>query len=223
MSAARETVEVQTSDTEGRPVEDLKSAVIRLGMTLTRTLATSYALRQTFRISSPTVKQRMRQLWEHSLDVSLLSWDLARRLKDVNPERALLAGLIHDVGVIPVLTYVERAGLMLETGTLETLIRKLRVMVGVLVANHWSLDKELTTVIADAEAWMRFSRNKPDLCDVVLIAHHLHYTRTPPAEPTPQLETLPAYHRIGLCPMDTLQILYDAAHEVAAVKAWLTS
>jgi HD-like signal output (HDOD) protein len=207
----------------GKPVGDLKSAVIRLGVGLTRTLATSYALRQTFRVTSASVKQRMRELWEHSLDVSTLSWNLARRLKGYDPERALLCGLIHDVGVIPVLTYVERSELSLEPAALEGAIRKLRVMVGLLVANYWGLDKELTGVITDAEAWMREASAKHDLCDVVLVAQHLHFTRTPRREPLPQLETLPAYHRLGLCPMDSLQILYDAAKEVAAVKAWLSS
>jgi HD-like signal output (HDOD) protein len=206
----------------GRPIGDLKSAVVRLGMALTRSLAASFALRQTFRISSPLIEQRIRALWEHSVDVSAMSYVLARKLKGFDPERALLAGLIHDIGAIPILTYIERSALQPAPETLDGAISKLRVMVGVLVANSWRLDSELATVIAESEDWMRNSGTEPDLCDVVLVAQRLHYARSPHGESLPPLDSLPAYRSLGLS-LNTHKVVNDAQQEIAGVKSWLNA
>jgi HD-like signal output (HDOD) protein len=204
----------------GKPVGDLKTAVVRLGIGLTRSLAASFALRHTFRVTSPAIERRMRALWEHSVDVSAISYVLARKLGGFDPERALLAGLIHDIGVIPILSYVERAGLNPPPDTLEEAIRKLRVMVAVLVAKHWRLDDELITVIAEGEDWLRDPANAPDLCDVVLLAQRIHYAKAAPNEFLPPLEALPAYGKLGRI-LDTRRIIEDAEQEIASVKAWL--
>ncbi len=41
-----------------------------------------------------------RTFWEHSLGVAMVSRHLARRVGMKDPEKAYLAGLLHDIGII---------------------------------------------------------------------------------------------------------------------------
>lgn len=87
-------------NTSGRSIADVRSAVSRLGFRNLRALATAFLVRQ---MSDATGKhplqQRMAtQLWEHTAHVTALAHALARRVTHVDPEAALFAGIIHEVG-----------------------------------------------------------------------------------------------------------------------------
>ena len=138
-----------------RPIDNIKNAVVRLGLKTTRNLATSIALRDTFKVKSMKVKQRMQELWEHSVNISTLSYIIARNHRGFDPERALMAGLLHDVGAIPILNHIDKQKLELSNDELEDAIIKLRAIVGTLVIDNWGMDAELATVVEEAELWNR--------------------------------------------------------------------
>ena len=56
----------------------------------------------------PALKKRMRQLWKHSTRVAALCFVLAKQTRAFPPDQALLAGLIHDIGEIAVITYLDK-------------------------------------------------------------------------------------------------------------------
>jgi HD-like signal output (HDOD) protein len=180
-----------------KPVDNIKNAVVRLGAKITRNLATSVAMRERFSAKTPLVKKRMQQLWEHSVHTSALSFVIARETSGFDAERALMAGLLHDIGVIPILNHVDNQKLDPSPEELEATIKKLRAITGVLVINDWGLDKEFVTVIEEADDWLRDPAPEPDYCDVVLFAQlcaaHDHVG---PAE-LPALQDTPAYQKLN--------------------------
>jgi HD-like signal output (HDOD) protein len=180
-----------------KPVDNIKNAVVRLGAKITRNLATSVAMRERFSAKTPLVKKRMQQLWEHSVQASALSFVIARETSGFDAERALMAGLLHDIGVIPILNHVDNQKLDPRPEELEATIKKLRAITGVLVINDWGLDKEFVTVIEEADDWLRDPAPEPDYCDVVLFAQlcaaHDHVG---PAE-LPALQDTPAYQKLN--------------------------
>ena len=50
----------------------------------------------------------METLWQHSAYVAALSFVLGRETPGIDPEQALLAGLIHDIGSVAAIGGVNR-------------------------------------------------------------------------------------------------------------------
>ena len=57
------------------------------------------------------LRERSKDVWEHTLQISALSYILARKCTPLDAERALLAGLVHDVGVLPILAHAQETEL----------------------------------------------------------------------------------------------------------------
>ena len=206
------------------PVDNIKGSIVRLGLKTTRSLATSIALRKTFEIKSPPIKQAIHNLWEHSVNISALSYVIAKRQSGFDPERALMAGLLHDIGAIPILKYIGNHNLSLDQEELASTISKLRAMIGVVVLNYWGLDSELVTVVEEAEKWDRDNGPKPDLCDIVLVSHLCTDQGNPYNGKMPALTEVPAYKKLDLGPQSedqNLEILSEAEHEIASIKQLL--
>ena len=80
------------------PAETVRSAVMSLGMWRVRDLLFSNALSQVIPakrwVIDPTI------FWRHSLGVALVSRKFAEMIEYPDPEKAYLAGLLHDIGVL---------------------------------------------------------------------------------------------------------------------------
>jgi putative nucleotidyltransferase with HDIG domain len=81
----------------GIPTDSLRGAVRTLGIAHTRDIAISCSMMRigaAQKILDPVV------FWEHSLGCAILSRKLARSVGFDDPEKAYLAGLLHDVGYV---------------------------------------------------------------------------------------------------------------------------
>ena len=207
-----------------KPIDSIKNAVVRLGLKITRNLASSIAMRETFQVKSPVIRERTKTLWEHSVNISALSYVIAQELKGLDPERALMAGLLHDIGVIPILYYIEQNKLSLEPQDIDNTIQKLRGMLGVLVINYWGMDQELVTVAEECENWSRDSGPDVDYCDIVLVSQLYDAIDTPRADTLPKFDEVPAYRKLNFGDEGgehNLQIIQNAEKEIASIKQLL--
>ncbi len=83
----------------GREVSDVKTAVNRLGFSTLRTLAMALVTRQMAGGGgSPAQQAAARQLWERTAHVAALARVLAQKVTGQNPDIALFAGLVQDIG-----------------------------------------------------------------------------------------------------------------------------
>ncbi len=85
----------------GRSIGDVRTAIARLGFRNVRALATGFLARQiaTGRgVATPRQRDMAGQLWQHTAHVTALAHTLARRVTQVDPELALFAAIIHDIG-----------------------------------------------------------------------------------------------------------------------------
>ncbi len=197
----------------------IEDAVVRLGMRTTHHLVVTFALRELFRATSPHLRQSMRELWEHSCRVAALSHVLARKLDSgFDADFALLAGLVHDIGVLAVLAYAgEFPPDELDPDDLEATVQHMRARIGGLVLRRWHLPGELATVAEQAEQWERAGDDTPDYADLVLIAQLHSYVGTPRQADLPQIDKVPAFKKLGLealSPEASIGILDEAAEEI---------
>lgn len=204
----------------GNPVGSLRDAIVRLGLTVTRRLVVTIAIQQVFHTESVLVRKRMQALWDRSVMVSALSFVIARRCKGFDPEHALLAGLLHDVGEVPILDYAARHRDQIGDGELDSIIDKLRVVVGELVVESWKLEPSVQEVVAECGDWNREHSASPDYCDLVIVAR-LHWLNEQGARADlPRYDEVPAFRRLGLGAPDAsgrLELIEEARGEIREI------
>ncbi|EXJ15413.1 HDOD domain-containing protein [Imhoffiella purpurea] len=207
-----------------KPIADVRNAIIRLGMDLTRSVVMSLAMQQVFRTRSPLVKHFMKATWNRSVHISALGYVIARRCEGLNPEEALLAGLLCDVGVVPILDYVSRHYRDIEDDALEAALLRLKGRVGELVMADWGLGSDLIQVVRESERWYRDSGERPDYCDIVLVARLYRLHQSEPRGPLPRYDEVPAYFNLGLgteAGEQEADFISEASEQISEVMAML--
>ena len=83
----------------GRAINDLKSAISRLGFSSLRALAAAIIVRQMREMSKdPEHRTLAGKLWEHTAHVAALARVIAKRVTRQNPDAAFFAGIVPEVG-----------------------------------------------------------------------------------------------------------------------------
>lgn len=84
----------------GKSITELKTAVSRLGFESVRTTSLAVAMDQIVKSKNlANFEQFAKLAWEHTLTVAAICRVLARRIGRVNPDEAMLTGLVHNIGI----------------------------------------------------------------------------------------------------------------------------
>ncbi len=182
------------------PVESVQTAVSRLGLQMVRNLVTSLVMEQMFKPSSRLLEKRMRQLWEHSTEVAAISQVIASKQPTIKTDEAMLAGLIHNIGVLPILMRAESTpGLIEDDARLDQLIDNLYPRIGGAILKNWQFPQNLITVAAEHANLNRNSGpDGPDLCDVVQVANLQSYFPTDKALDPQSRHKVKAFEKLGI-------------------------
>ena len=201
-------------------VKTLVEAVNRLGLEVTRNLATALAVRNLFKTRSAKVGKIAKLVYRHSAQVAAMCSVLAREQTDIPPAQALLAGLTHDIGAIPVLHYVDRKPeLANSTGAVLGAIEKLRATAGVLVLSSWGFEQALIDVAEHADDWRRDSGAGIDIGDLVVVAQLHLAAQAGAAASFPALAATPAGRKLGADENGLpAALIKRAAEEIAAAR-----
>ncbi|WP_166268571.1 HDOD domain-containing protein [Marinobacter caseinilyticus] len=208
-------------------VRNVREAVVRLGTRTTRQLVTVFSMREVFKSKQPALQKSMDELWRHSRDVASLCWVLADNATRVNPEEALLAGLLHDIGAIPVLVHAEHhANLHQNPALLDHAVTELRPDVGAAILETWGFPATFVGAARHAEDWMHESnQDLPQLVDIVIVAQlHAMIGGSQNAD-LPRFEDVPAYRRLGGLELNasrSLKLLTEARARVDEVHRLLS-
>jgi HD-like signal output (HDOD) protein len=207
------------------PVKDVPGAVRRIGMEVTRNLVTTHALRTMFRIKTPVLVDVMQEIWKRSARLAALSAVLAKRCGVFTYDRALLAGLLQDIGALPILNALDRRRPHREQRRdVCTVVEALSSSIGSILLQRWRLDDELVSVARARDDWMRDDAPQADLADLVLIARAHLLVGSPDAGERPRLEQMPAYRKLSLGPVaadDRLELFAEAESDVREVEEML--
>lgn len=209
------------------PVTNCHAAVTRLGLDQTRKLVMGISLKQLFRCQNLQLMEKMQALWKNSLYISSLSFVLAQENGSPNPEDALLAGLISDIGTIPVLHFAEQyPNEYPNLDVLDSAIPFLNPPVGSLVLHTLGFAPELADIPKHAEDWFYESESDQlNLVDIVILAKLHSYFGTSRAKEIPYLNSIPAYTKLKnskLTPDFSLDVLHKAKHRINAAMNFLS-
>lgn len=181
-----------------RPIEDVQTAVGRLGIEFTCNIATGFAMQQMFQATSAVVDRKMRSLWSHSTDVAAIAQVLTRNVPHLKPDLAMLAGLTHTIGALPLLVWAEENEHRVPTSmALDELIETLHPQLGTRILEHWEFPEELIPVPAQHQDYGR-ERPRADYVDAVMVANLETYAGTDHPVTALDWSTISAFERMGV-------------------------
>jgi HD-like signal output (HDOD) protein len=153
-----------------KEIESLNMALMRLGMEYTCNIATGLAMEQMFQATSDMVDKRLREIWTRSSEIAGICHVLCKHRTNLRPDQATLAGLVHKIGVLPILTYAEEhPHLLKDSFTLDKVINTLEGQIGDRILQSWDFPEELRRVPSQHMDFSRVADN-PDYSDIVTVA-----------------------------------------------------
>jgi HD-like signal output (HDOD) protein len=179
-------------------VSDVNTAITRLGVNYTCNLAIGLVVEQMFHAKSEVVESKMREIWQQSLQVAGIAYSLSHRRPHLRPDQATLAGLVHLIGVLPILTYAEdHFELLSDSVSLNHVIERIHPIIGERLLRSWDFPEPLASVPAKFQDFTRISQ-RADYIDLVQVATVHIYQGT--AHPFSQVDpsSLPAFRQLGL-------------------------
>ena len=126
---------------------NITSAVMRLGLATTKQMAMSFAVLNLFESDSKVLNQQMENIRKKCIQVACLAYIISKNISHLEPEEAILAGLLYPIGKIIVLTYAEHFHpIDKKPGELAFLISSLQDHAGEISTQQWQFPKHLIEV-----------------------------------------------------------------------------
>ncbi|MCU7939538.1 MAG: HDOD domain-containing protein [gamma proteobacterium symbiont of Bathyaustriella thionipta] len=209
-----------------KKAEDCKTAVVSLGTKVTTQLVTAFTLKELFKTPNEMLKNRMKKLWEHSIEIASISYVLAKVTPGFNAEHAMLAGLIHDIGNVAILNKAQDHPLIMDSEKhLDKIINKMHAQVGSSILRRWDFSEDFIKVVEETENWMHDDSDKSDLVDIINMAHLHSYIGSPKQREVPIIDQTPAFHKLALgklTPKLSIKVLEKANEKIEDTKSLLS-
>ena len=146
---------------------------------------------------------------------------LCKHYSRLQPDQATLAGLVHQIGILPILTYAEEHNeLLADAISLNHVIEKIHPIVGEKILRTWDFHEAIAVVPGQH---LDFTRNSPtvDYVDIVQVATLQSYLGSD--HPYTQLDwsQIPAFAKLGLDPNVDMQADEDLSSAMEAATSML--
>lgn len=162
----------------GLEITNVRAAVMRLGFRTLRSLAASTVVRQfSSGIVDKDLRAKTEQLWVHTVHVAALAQIIAKKATNIDPETAMFAGIVHEVGGFYLLSRAgEFPGLL--DGDPEDWVEYGETLIGRGVLKGLSVPGPVLTAIE--ALWHGIGEMPPEtLGDVLILANNLAPVASP--------------------------------------------
>lgn len=208
-----------------QPFDTVHAAITRLGLKLVRNLVSALVMEQLYQSgANALIRTHLERLWAHNVTVAAISNVLARRYTQLSPDEAMLGGLIHDIGMLPILAHAEEEPELLEhDAVLRSIVQKMHAPIGKAILLAWRFSPELVACVAEHEQLDRNRAPEPDYCDVVLLANLHSYLGTDHPLTRADWSSIPAFTKLKLDPAHSVAVVTEARKEVSDIESLLKS
>jgi len=203
----------------GVQINDLRIATMRLGFNMAYNIAVSVAVEQVMKSSRVNkLHPYLKELWKHSVRVAAYSYVIADRQTDINPDEAMLAGMLHDIGKFYILNksgkYPE---LFNQPETLDMIMQDWHTAVGRSILDAWKFSEEIAVAADEHESLERMHFGTADLTDVVMVANLFAHQQQPAQIPDIDWEAIPAIKQLKLTAETALEIIKESRQEMQSI------
>jgi HD-like signal output (HDOD) protein len=204
----------------GRRITELRTAISRIGYNMVRSAAMSFSINQMRHDDKlAALKPHLTHLWERSTSVAAYCFVLARNHSRVNPDEAMLTGIMHAIGKLYILTRaVDQPALFGSDSALNEIVEDWHASIGKAILENWDFPEGMAQAVGDQNDLTRAGAGLPDLSDVVGVAILIASHGTNISGLELALKSLPAARRLRLDESATLAVMQDSAAEVTALN-----
>ncbi|HVT34481.1 MAG TPA: HDOD domain-containing protein [Nevskiaceae bacterium] len=201
----------------GARIDSLFQAIVRIGFSITRRLVSGLAMEQMFNSSQPWLRALLKDSWTRSVEVAAHSQLLAAHCTELNPAVAMLGGLVHDVGVLPLIRLAETQP-QLQREHVVPVLRNAGPRTGWLVLRAWEFPPELVDVPAYCYDFERDHDGGPDYTDVVSAAIVQQSCASGGEFRSQSRWNIPAFRKLGLDNPKALEEIEQKQAELAQAR-----
>lgn len=178
-----------------KPIETLPNAIARMGIKYSCSFAVGIAMEQLFQATSDAVDSRMRASWSHSVSVASLCQVYCTHFTRLDPGQATLAGLIHGIGKLPLLTWADDNDW--DEAQIDQTTDALHGVLGQEILARWQFPEQLQLVPSH---YLDFERDTdaPDYVDLVCVANLITHRDTDHPLGRIDLAGVTAFERLGM-------------------------
>lgn len=205
----------------GKSVADLRTAITRLGFDSLRSAAIGFAMAQIQRAKQfKGIERHLSALWQQSVLVAALAFVVARRTDKINPDTAMLTGLVHGVGKLYILTHsMKHPALFGEQEMYQRIVHDWHGNIAKALLESWFMAEEIVTAVHSFEDQSRDLRGTAaSLADVLDVADMLSGCKDDPEQVPILIADRKAVVRLGLNAEICQSLVVESGEELAALR-----
>lgn len=203
-------------------IEDVQAAITRMGSSMVRNIITSFLVKQLFRTKNKSLQKRMGVIWNHSAHVAAISHILATRFTKFKADEVMLAGLLHDIGKLPILGKAAKMASMQDNEeALDMVLDKLHPALGKAILEAWKFSPDIARVASEHENIGRDSTTL-DYTDIVIVANLHSYMGKAGAKHI-DWQNIPAMKKMNLDPELSIGVIEEAREEIMEIQKVLAA
>ena len=204
----------------GKPITELRTAINRMGFNMVRSAAIAFAMSQLKKVDSLRgLEGPLDALWKSSASVAAMSYAVARRYSKVNPDTAMLAGLLHGIGKLYILTRSSKhPNLFANPAAYNQIVRDWHSPVAKALLENWDMTAEIVAAVSEYEDLERHHTGPVDLTDVLTVGNLLASCKEHPDSIQINMNDIPACKRMNIDQVSYQKLIEESEHEIEALK-----
>jgi HD-like signal output (HDOD) protein len=204
----------------GAVVTDLRAAISRVGLDTVRSATMAFAVRQLR--DAPLLKgleTPLGVLWRRSVLVASLSCVIARRMTSVNPDTAMLAGLLQGIGRLYILTRASgHRALFADQENYQAIEHDWHLSIAAALLENWGFSEELVQAVHESENFDRDARGPLALADVLVVGAILADHHNEPVALAAQMHIAKPLQRFKLDAAACQAFIAESAKDIDSLR-----
>ena len=204
----------------GKQITELRTAINRMGHNMVRSASIAFAMSQLKKVDSlKGLEEPLDSLWRASAAVAAMSYAVAKRYSKVNPDTAMLAGLLHGIGKLYILTRSSKhPALFADQVTYNQIIRDWHSAVAKALLENWDMAEEIVSAVNEYEDWSRSHSGPVDLTDVLTVGNLLAAFKEHPETIEINMHDVAACKRMSIDRAAYEKLIDESESEIDALR-----
>jgi HD-like signal output (HDOD) protein len=206
-----------------KPITELQLAVHRLGHQLVRCTAVSFSLQQmNSGASIAALRPQLHELWRKGTLVASIAYVLARETRAANPDEALVAGLMHNIGSLYITVRAHQHGATLGADDAATrVLDQGHPRIAGAILGHWKFAPSIVSAVSNQNASTVPATGAGPLTDVLIAAISLVPCVFYRGLLDETVTAVTAFQRLALDAADCKRLLGTTARQIKSLHSAL--